>query len=53
LVIDAVTMTPPPMSILTCDVVAPLATSVTLPLRMLRALIFLRLSFSIAVSHPS
>src|SRR5262245_55267884 len=39
LVIEAVTMAPP-MSILTCAVVAPFVTSTTLPLRMLRALSF-------------
>src|SRR5262249_52285402 len=40
LVIDAVT-TVPPISIFTCDVVAPLVTCVTVPLRRLRALIFM------------
>src|SRR5262249_2939191 len=40
LVIEAV-MTGPPISIFTCDVVTPLVTCVTAPLRRLRALIFM------------
>src|SRR5262245_41945126 len=38
---EDVTMIRPPISILTCAVVAPLVTSMILPLRTLRALIFL------------
>ncbi|WP_292230055.1 hypothetical protein [Mesorhizobium sp.] len=53
MVIDAVTITPPLMSILTCEVVVPLTISVTLPFRILRALIFMRLSLSSAVSDLS
>src|SRR5262249_12602329 len=40
LVMEAVTMLPP-ISMRTCDVVAPLTTSTTVPLSLLRALIFM------------
>src|SRR5262249_23427078 len=40
LVMEDVTTIRPPISILTCAVVAPLVTSMILPLRRLRALIF-------------
>src|SRR6201999_4578594 len=49
LVIDAVTILPPPISTRTCEVVAPLVTSVTVPLSWLRAL--MRISFSQMLSH--
>src|SRR4029077_10384995 len=46
LVIDAVTMVPPPISIRICEVVAPFMTSTMVPLSWLRALIFMRGSFA-------